>query len=109
MPHSTRGWINYTPSAFNGAIMSIKADPYTAANNGQSLTQIPAQQNFWPMHRADMRLVYGKDTNNVKDTCIACDPAGNLFKIGATFGDQFGNTYTVYGLRTERYRVRDLK
>ena len=109
MPHMVRGWIDYTPSTPGWATMSIKADAYTAANNGKSLTQVPAQNNFWPLKRADLRMVYGKDSTGARDSCVACDPAGTLFKIGATFVDEFGNSYTVYGLRQERYRTRDLK
>jgi hypothetical protein len=109
MPHSTRGWITYTPSQAGWANMSIKSDPITATNNGQTLAIVPPQNNFWPMHHSDLRCVYGKDANNVRDSCIATDPTGTLFKIGATFIDIFGNSYTVYGLRNERYRTRDLK
>lgn len=109
MPHSTRGWILYTPSISGWANMSIKADPFTAANNGQSLSTSPPISNFWPLHHADLRTVYGVDSGKVKDTCVACDPGGSLYQLGATFGDQFGNSYTVVGLRAERFRVRDLK
>ena len=109
MPHSTRGWIIYTPNVTGWAAMSIKADPYTAANNGQSLRSVPPNNNFWPLHRNDLRCVYGKDATNAKDSCIATESTGTLFNIGATFNDVYGNSYTVYGLRTERYRVRDFK
>ena len=109
MPHLSRGWITYTPSVSGWANMAIKADGFTALNNGQTLYNTPPVNNFWPLHRADMRCVYGKDNTNAKDSCVACNPAGTLFTIGATFGDEFGNSYTVYGLRNERFRTRDLK
>ena len=109
MPHASRGWINYTPSQPGWAVMSIKADAYTAQNNGQTLSVAPAQNNFWPLHRGDMRCVYGVDNTKAKDSCIATEAGGTLFTLGATFGDEFGNSYTVIGLRAERFRTRDLK
>jgi len=49
MPHATRGWITYTPSVAGWSNMSIKADAYTAANNGQQLAITPPVNNFWPL------------------------------------------------------------
>jgi len=107
--HSVRGWMPYTPSAFGGALMALKCDPFTAANNSVAFTTSPAVQSFWPFHRADLRAVYGKDSTKVTDSCIASAPSGTLFTLGATFTDAYGNSYTVVGLKTERYRVRNLK
>jgi len=109
MPHSSRGWIKYTPSVSGWGDMSIKADPYTAANNGQALTIAPPVNNFWPLHHADLRAVYGRDPGGARDSCVACNPTGTLYILGATFSDEFGNVYTVNGLRSERFRARDLK
>lgn len=109
MPHGDRGWIDYTPSTPGWATMTIKADSYTAGNNGQTLSQTPTQNNFWPLHHNDLRAVYGVDSSGARDTCICTDPAGSLFQLGASFQDQFGNSYTVIGLRHERFRTRDLK
>jgi hypothetical protein len=109
MAHQTRGWVAYDPTNFGGSTFAIKADNTTAANNGTTLTPNPAVQNFWPMHRSDLRCVYGKDSSNARDSCIALNPTGTLFALGSTFVDSEGNSYTTYGLRSERYRVRDLK
>lgn len=109
MPHSVRGWITYTPSVAGWSNMSIKADAYTAANNGQQLAITPPVNNFWPLHHQDLRCVYGVDNTKAKDSCIATAPSGALFVLGATFTDEFGNVYTVNGMRAERFRIRDLK
>ena len=89
--------------------MAIKADAYTAANNGQTLSIAPPVNNYWPLHHADLRGVYGVDNTKVRDFCIATERVGTLFLIGATFTDEFGNSYTVNGLRNERFRVRDMR
>jgi hypothetical protein len=108
MAHGTRGWTTYTPSVSGWANMSLKCDAFTAANNGSSYTTTPPVNNFWPLHASDLRGVYGKDGSN-KDFCVAMSPTGALFILGATFGDEFGNSYSVIGLRAERFRNSHLK
>ncbi len=109
MPHFQRGFIPYTPTKSGWAAMSIKADQYTAANNGATLTVSPPNDNFWPLHHGDLRAVYGLDTGSKKDSCVATNPTGSLFVLGASFSDMFGNAYTVTGLRQERFNVAHLK
>lgn len=110
MAHQTRGWVIYIASTSGINSCNIKADQTTATNNGATLTSTPTNMSFWPLHRNDMRAVYGVDTTgNYNDSCIALDPNGTLFSIGKNFSDNQGNQYTVNGLRTERYRTRNLK
>jgi hypothetical protein len=109
MPHKDNGWVDYTPSTPGWATMTIKADQYTAGNNGVSLSQTPTQNNFWPLHANDLRAVYGVDNTGRRDSCVVLSPTSSLFNLGASFIDQFGNVYTVTGLRHERFRTRNLK
>ena len=109
MAHLTRGWTVYTPSHAGWSNMDLKSDLATATNNGTAYTQVYTQNNFWPLHHNDLRKVYGKDTNGVKDSCVAMQQAGTLFAVGATFTDFFGNNYTVSGLRNEAFKVSNLK
>lgn len=113
MAHGQRGWLNYIPSgiAQYGSVVAIKADTFTAVNNGASLTPAPSQYDFWPAHRSDMRAVYGVDlaAPQYKDLCITLNPSGSLNALGANFSDENGNVYTVNALRTEKFRVRNLK
>jgi len=109
MAHTTRGWTTYTPSYPGWSSMSLKCDAYTAANNGTGYVTTPPVNNFWPSHAADLRRVYGKDSGGVHDQCVAMQPTGSLFVLGATFGDEFGNSYTVFGLKAESVRIRNLK
>ncbi len=109
------GWVQYIISTVGlnlGNPASIKVDYATAANNDTFTTLNPAAGLwFWPLHRSDMRCVYGKDSSSPvhKDSCTAIDPAGTLFKLGSTFVDLESNSYTTYGLRNERFRIRDVK
>jgi len=89
--------------------MAIKATQQTATNNGASLTASPPVNNFWPLHHNDLRAVYGRASDRYKDSCIATQDDGSLFVLGATFSDEFGNSYTVSGLRQERFNVAHLK
>ena len=113
MAHTTRGWVNYIPSETvqYGSIVSLKADSVTATNNGTSLTTTPAQYDFWPAHRSNLRYVRGIDTSapQYKDTCIALSAVGSLYTLGATFADAEGNSYNVNGLHSETFSVRNLK
>lgn len=112
--HASRGWTIYAPSntAQFGTSIQIKCDLVTTTNNGSgySLTPVPGVP-FWPGHRADLRCAYGVDLTNprYKDSCIATNNVGPLYILGATFADNEGNNYTVNGLRSERFRVRNLK
>lgn len=112
MAHRTVGWVTYLPSyvAGYGAAVDIKVDNQTASNNGSAVTTTPSNNRFWPGHRADMRFVYGVESSTKrKDTCVALSPSGSLFVVGSTFSDDESNSYTVIGLRQERYSTRNLK
>jgi hypothetical protein len=113
MAHTTRGWLNYIPSEVvqYGSIISIKADSVTATNNGATLLTAPAQYDFWPAHRSNLRYVRGIDTAapQFKDTCLALSASGALYSLGATFVDAEANSYTVNGLHSETFSVRNLK
>ena len=112
MAHAKNGWLQYASTGApwgNNVIFSIKADTTTASNNSQALTPAANPQNYWPLHRSDMRAGYGVDSGNVRDSCIATGLGSPVFTLGGSFSDRSGNTYTVVGLRQERFRVRDLK
>ena len=112
MAHSTNGWVVYTSTGApwgDGVSFSIKSDAQTATNNGVSIAATPSILNFWPLHHGDLRAGYGRDSGGVKDSCIALGTGTPVYTLGATFQDNKGNTYTVFGLRAERFRVRDLK
>lgn len=112
MAHQSRGWANYTASNTGqyGTICAIKCDFQTVANNASALTPAPSNNNYWPAHRSDMRAVYGADTTGrYKDICIAFLQTGSLYALGSTFADAGGNTYKTNGLRSERFRIRNLK
>lgn len=110
MAHRTLGWITYNPSYSAFGSFSIKADQTTAGNNGVSVSSSPPFQNFWPLHRSDMRAVYGRDAAaKVNDSCVCISTANPLFALGSSFLDFFGNSYVVTGLRQERFRTRNLK
>lgn len=110
MAHSKRGWLQYQsdPAPF-GVIFEIKADTTTASNNSQSLTNGPTINNFWPLHTSDLRHGYGIDAGNVRDSCVATSTSSPVYTLGQTFQDNLSNVYTVVGLRSERFRLRDLK
>lgn len=109
--HQSRGWCTYLPTTVNqyGAAVSIKVDNTTATNNGNAVSPSPPQAVYWPGHRADLRCSYGIDTTKAKDSCTAFSGTGTLFALGSTFKDNLGNVYTTNGLRSERFRTRNLK
>lgn len=111
MAHQIRGWVDYTPqdTARYGSVVSIKCDTQTATNNGATVTTAPSTYDFWPAHRSDMRAVYGVTTDRYRDLCIALTGTGGLYTLGATFGDDESNTYTVNALRAEKFRIRNIK
>jgi hypothetical protein len=112
MAHVKNGWIIYISTGApwgDGVQFSIKADPTTASNNGSAVVTAPPVNNFWPLHRGDMRAGYGVDSGGVRDSCIATATFTAVFTLGQTFQDRNGNTYTVNGLRQEKFRTRDLK
>lgn len=102
-------YINGTVGLNGGNASYLKTDLVTCANNATTALTAPTALIFWPGHYLDLRAVYGKDSGNVKDQCTNSDPSNALFKVGATFNDYEANTYTVYGLRQERFRIRDMK
>lgn len=108
MAHSTRGWTIYNPD-FVTAPMSLKCDATTASNNGTSYTNNPFYLNFWPLHPGDLRHVYGLDSTKKTDSCVAMSRTNALFALNATFVDNEGNSYTVSGLRNERFNKSHLK
>jgi hypothetical protein len=109
MAHGTRGWTVYSPSTAGWTNMSLKVDAFTAANNGTGYFTVPPTNNFWPLPHKNLRFVYGIDSTKARDSCVACLPTGSLFTLGASFSDEFGNSYTVNGLRQERFSTRSLK
>jgi hypothetical protein len=111
MAHTKNGWVQYlsTGAPWGAVAFSIKCDPTTASNNGTAVVISPPVNNFWPLHRNDMRAGYGVDSGGVHDSCIALATFTAVYTLGANFDDNKGNTYTVVGLRTERFRTRDLK
>lgn len=112
MAHSSRGWTTYTSTGApwgTGVIFSIKCDPYTASNNGGAYTQVPSVTNFWPLHHGDLRFGYGKDGSGHKDSCVATNVGTPVSTIGGSWTDEFGNTYTTYGIRQERFLTSHLK
>ena len=111
MAHTKRGWSIYTsdPIPFSGVNFSLKTDATTAANNGVSQSVAPPILNFWPLHTADLRHGYGVDAGGVRDSCVSLGTGTPVFTLGGNFADYEGNTYTVVGLRNERFRTRDLK
>lgn len=111
MAHSKNGWVIYssTGAPWGSVNFSLKADATTASNNGVSLATSPPIQNYWPLHHGDLRAGYGIDGSGVRDSCIALGTGTPVFTLGGTFADNKGNSYTVVGLRQERFRVRDLK
>lgn len=112
MAHTTNGWLVYTSTGApwgDGVNFSLKGDPTTASNNGVSIAASPPFQNYWPLHREDLRAGYGKDAGGVKDSCIALGTGTAVFTLGGNFSDNKGNSYLVVGLRQERFHVRNLK
>lgn len=111
MAHTKNGWVLYVSSGapWGPVIFSLKSDATTASNNGVSIATAPTIQNYWPLHRGDLRAGYGKDNTGVRDSCIALNTGTAVFTLGGTFADNKGNSYTVVGLRQERFRTANLK
>jgi hypothetical protein len=109
--YSKNGWVIYssTGAPWGSVNFSLKADATTASNNGVSIATAAPIQNYWPLHHGDLRAGYGRDNGGIRDSCIALGTGTAVATIGGTFVDNKGNSYTVIGLRQERFRTSHLK
>lgn len=104
-----RGWISYTTD--EGVDVAIKVSANTASENGDSVSQFPTENKFWPYLEKDLRHILGVASGGTRAKMVVASPSVFAsLNIGSdTFLDGKGRSNTITSKIGERQNARDLR